>query len=128
MKKMKNIFLTLLLGALLLVGCGETTVDETDTTTSATGSMEYKQGIRNNYDFWDKDYDPNAEDSSSLSFLAHIAAKSDTLSSSSRSSSIMSANERDVHIDLRLSSQSSSTHGTPLSSPHILKPLTPSFA
>ena len=41
------------------------TVDETDTTTSATGSMEYKQGIRNNYDFWDKDYDPNAVDSSS---------------------------------------------------------------
>lgn len=40
-------------------------VDETDATSSATGSMDYKQGIRYNYDFWDKDYDPTTADSTS---------------------------------------------------------------
>lgn len=40
-------------------------IDETDVTTSATGSMDYKSKIRYNYDFWDKDYDPTTQDSTS---------------------------------------------------------------
>ncbi len=32
-------------------------VDETDTVTSTTVSAYYKDGMRENYDFWDKDYD-----------------------------------------------------------------------
>ena len=40
-------------------------VDETDTTTSATGSLPHKDKMKYNYDFWDKDYNPASTDSTS---------------------------------------------------------------